>query len=465
MIAGFVSQSGTSYLYDSVTNQIVRYDGPALSDDGARGPALDAALARLGIDPRATVPLAAAPSAEVMAAWLERGWKTLNLCASEDCNNRCTYCLHSGLYPYERRHRPRSMSLETARKALDLYLAHAGGVKRKRVTLFGGEPLLNWPLVVDVVEQVEARAPGTQLQICTNGQLLDETRAAYAVAHDICLSISLDGPQEVHDAWRVTGTGRGTWARVMSVLEHIRQLSPRYYESQVRLVCTVAPPYNLPDLAAFFDAHPFLRSRLFRVTDVEDNDNEFLTSMAPDEREELEDTRRAHAEALRRDFVSAARAGDGARHLGALVFGPTLRLIHSRTMQPGPLPALLGACIPGVQQVYVSVDGCLYPCQTCGSGSFMPIGTLEHGIDVQAVIGHVERFRAGCLEMCGQCWCSRFCRHCYISGRVGDHVDDARTRSACEVTRRRIRSGLEIYASVLEARPDAFDFLCEPPPA
>lgn len=458
MITGFRAESGTAYVYDSVTNQIVRHGGAPVPDDGTCRPDLEAALAGLGIGPRSVTPLDLTLPAEVRAS-LERGWKRLNLCVSEDCNNRCTYCLHSGLYPYERKHRARSMSLETARKAVDLYLGHAGGTEARAVVLFGGEPLLNWSLVVDVVERLEASAPGAQVQICTNGQLLDETRLAYVVEHGVSLSISLDGPQGAHDAWRVTADGRGTWARVTAVLERLHTLHPRYFESKVQLAATVAPPYDLPATGAFFAAHHTLGCRVIRVAELEPHDNTLLDHLTPEERESTEATRRAHADRLRRNYVSAAREGRALGHFGGYFYEPTLRAIHNRTMFPGPTRGLLGACVPGVEQVFVSVDGRLYPCQTCGSADFMPVGSLEEGLDVEAVLGHVEAFRAWCQEKCGHCWACRFCKHCYISHRKGNRLDEERAQTACEATRQQLRSCLEIYVSVRETRPDAFDFL------
>jgi len=463
MITLFDSQSGTRYVYDSLTNQILDYTGDACGDDGAYTADFMASLRECGIHPDGKAEIAKEISTETLRRDLDDGWKSLNLSITEECNNRCRYCIYSGDYYYERCHAHRSMGWETVRKAVDLYLEHSARVETKWITFYGGEPLLNWEVIVKTVEYVKVRAPHTHIHISTNGVLLDDEKVDYIISRGISLNISCDGPQELHDAWRVTADGRGTWERLMSVLEMIREKGPAYFASQVRLICTVAPPYDLPRIGAFFEEYPCLKERLFFVGQVDPHDTAFFDTMTPEERSCLEGMKTRAAEENRRDFIRAGQEGRAASHFGRYFYESMLRLIHTRVMNPGPMRRLLGCCFPGEHQVFVSMDEKLYPCQRCGGCRFMEMGTLDRGLDTDAIIGYIEGFIEGCQGHCTGCWCSHLCTHCYITGKKGAEVDRERKEEACEATRRYVRECLEIYTSVLEVRPDAFDYLLEEP--
>lgn len=131
-----------------------------------------------------------------------------------DCNMRCGYCYgDGGSY-----HRERSlMSTETAFKAIDTAQA-LGDIKV--ITLFGGEPLLNFEVIKDIVEKTE---PAIISGIITNGTIMNKEIAEFIKAHRIPLTISIDGPQPVHDASRVYPDGRGTHYKVVQTMEMLKK--------------------------------------------------------------------------------------------------------------------------------------------------------------------------------------------------------------------------------------------------
>ena len=141
------------------------------------------------------------------------------------CNLDCDYCFFLSkeqLYPGSR-FRMSDELLE--RYLVQLFAAHAG-MDEVTVAWQGGEPtLMGLEFFRRSVELAgELLEPGQRAlhTIQTNGTLLDEEWAAFFAEHGFLVGISIDGPREVHDAYRVTKGGRGSFDRVMAGLGHLR---------------------------------------------------------------------------------------------------------------------------------------------------------------------------------------------------------------------------------------------------
>jgi uncharacterized protein len=130
------------------------------------------------------------------------------LVLTHDCNLGCSYC-----YAGEKFRRP--MSREVMSRALDL--AFADGDGRVQLSFFGGEPLLEWELLVEATLAAEKRGP-VQPVVTTNGTLLDEEKLAFLQAHGFFIGLSIDGIKEAHDATRPTRGGRSSFDGVARAL-------------------------------------------------------------------------------------------------------------------------------------------------------------------------------------------------------------------------------------------------------
>ncbi len=147
-------------------------------------------------------------------------WKTV----SEDCNLACDYCYYStcGGKPGPRINRIRRDILE---KFIKEYMAKSKGAAS--FVWQGGEPLLaGLDFFEEVVELQAKYAPphtviGNALQ--TNGTLIDEKWARFFKTYRFLIGVSVDGPKEIHDARRVTGSGKGSYDRVMRGIGHLRE--------------------------------------------------------------------------------------------------------------------------------------------------------------------------------------------------------------------------------------------------
>lgn len=138
------------------------------------------------------------------------------------CNLRCRYCAHKRLID-----RREFMSLEVARQTLRWLeeMITRWSTRHLRVTFYGGEPLLHFPLLVflatEIRELCRRRQVGHTFDLFTNGTLLTPRRAAQLRALDVtAITVTLDGPREVHDQRRPYKSGRGTYDHI---LRHLQQ--------------------------------------------------------------------------------------------------------------------------------------------------------------------------------------------------------------------------------------------------
>lgn len=138
--------------------------------------------------------------------------KALCLHVAHTCNLNCEYCFAAqGKYHGERA----LMSFETGKRALDFLVEHSGTRKNLEVDFFGGEPLMNFEVVKQLVAYARSiekeKGKNFRFTLTTNGVLLDDevTEFANRECHNVVLS--LDGRKEVHDRLRKTVNGQGSY--------------------------------------------------------------------------------------------------------------------------------------------------------------------------------------------------------------------------------------------------------------
>ena len=137
--------------------------------------------------------------------------KALCLHIAHDCNLGCKYCFaEEGEYHGRRA----LMSFEVGKKALDFLIANSGNRRNLEVDFFGGEPLMNWEVVKQLVEygrsQEEAHGKHFRFTITTNGVLLNDEIMDFCNKEMSNVVMSLDGRKEVNDLMRPTRNGHGS---------------------------------------------------------------------------------------------------------------------------------------------------------------------------------------------------------------------------------------------------------------
>lgn len=316
--------------------------------------------------------------------------KALCLHVSHDCNLRCRYCFGStGSFGGKRL----LMDREVGCRAIDLLLADSGERNELEVDFFGGEPLMNMPVVRELVrygdEASHRLGKRIHFTLTTNGVALTGADIDYLNSHNISLVLSHDGRPEVHDRMRPMPGGRPSSAMI---LQHIRAAvasrdGKDYY---VRGTFT----RENTDFAADVQ---YLYEQGFRRISVEP------VVGRPEEpcslREEDLPGVFAEYERLAGFFLSRVAAGD-----------PMLFFHFAVDLDHGPcVYKRLNGCGAGFDYLAVTPEGDLYPCHQFVGRSDYRMGDVRNGIvrsDLRNRFGQTDIFHK---HGCSGCWARYFC--------------------------------------------------------
>ncbi len=142
--------------------------------------------------------------------------KALCLHVAHTCNLNCSYCFASqGKYHGDRA----IMSLEVGKRALDFLIENSGNRHNLEVDFFGGEPLMNFQMVKDLVAYARAiekqHNKNFRFTLTTNGVLIDDDVIDFCNKEMSNVVLSLDGRKEVHDKFRVDYNGKGSFDKIV----------------------------------------------------------------------------------------------------------------------------------------------------------------------------------------------------------------------------------------------------------
>ena len=179
--------------------------------------------------------------------------KALCLHVAHTCNLNCSYCFASqGKYHGERA----LMSFDVGKRALDFLIENSGTRRNLEVDFFGGEPLMNF----DVVKQLVAYARSIEKEkgknfrftLTTNGVLIDDDVIDFANREMSNVVLSLDGRKEIHDRFRVDYAGSGSWEKIVPKFQKLVEAreGKNYY---MRGTFTHANPDFLKDIQTMLD--------------------------------------------------------------------------------------------------------------------------------------------------------------------------------------------------------------------
>ncbi|HEY7675857.1 MAG TPA: radical SAM protein [Candidatus Methylomirabilis sp.] len=175
----------------------------------------------------------------------------LVLLAAEPCNLACPYCIKDRLMDLRPDRRQARMTTETARRAIDAFLAMAARNGRSDLYLQfrGGEPLLNAAVVLEATRHMRARwtRGPVHASLVTNATLVTEASARALADLRVSVEVSIDGPRAVHDAVRFTKGGLPTYDAVLTGLA--RLLAAGVEVTNVNATLTAE---TLPSIGPFF---------------------------------------------------------------------------------------------------------------------------------------------------------------------------------------------------------------------
>jgi uncharacterized protein len=426
---------------------------------------------------------------EIGEFW-QRAAMLLVLGITERCNLCCTYCCFSGKFTGQRTHSSRSMDWEIARKAISDFLENDQvGDGTYPITFYGGEPLLEFSLLQDSVQYAEkvAKTQGktNRFAITTNGTLLTDDIIDYLVKHHFLIMISLDGPKEIHDRYRVFSDKQGSFDTIIRNLNRFIERYPFYKNRGLNI--TLAPPLDLKKttqfVEEFFPHYPLTRASLvntgteYRFRDsnyvptqygchsesickknlLVDSEQELFRQFELEDQEELNKLWNTCMESLA--TVGTTETWK-TLPVGMMLFEAQIRIYHNRVVTEQPLEwAFFLPCIPGLNRRFVDAKGNYRVCERCDNSDAYILGHVQTGLDVTKLERTLELRRH--FGDCGNCSSLKVCDVCYARIPESDAVKngfDPFFDLQCQRTRAMTPKLLQTYTEIMEANPKAFDY-------
>ena len=358
--------------------------------------------------------------------------KALCLHIAHDCNLACKYCFaEEGEYHGRRA----LMSFEVGKKALDFLIANSGNRRNLEVDFFGGEPLMNWQVVKDLVaygrEQEKIHDKNFRFTVTTNGVLLNDEIQEFINQEMDNVVLSLDGRKEVNDHMRPFRNGKGSYDLIVPKFQKLAESrdQQKYY---IRGTFTRENLDFSKDVLHFAD----LGFEQISIEPVVGEDSDFYSIKEEDLPKIFEEY-----DILAKELIQREKEGRGVNFFHFMI-----------DLEGGPcISKRLSECGSGTEYLAVTPWGDLYPChQFVGDEAFL-MGNVDEGITKPEI---AEEFR-GCSvyskEKCKNCFAKFYCSGGCMANAHKFHGSIHNTYDiGCEMERKRIECAIMMKAALAE---------------
>ena len=358
--------------------------------------------------------------------------KALCLHIAHDCNLACRYCFaEEGEYHGRRA----IMSYEVGKKALDFLVANSGNRTNLEVDFFGGEPLMNWEVVKQLVAYgrslEEEHHKKFRFTITTNGVLLNDEILEFVNKEMGNMVLSIDGRKEVHDRMRPHRGGQGSYDEIVPKFKKAAESRGQmnYY---VRGTYTHYNTDFAKDVLHLAD----LGFKQISVEPVVAPETEDYAIREEDLPQLL-----AQYDELAEEMIKRRKEGNGFNFFHFMI-----------DLEGGPCVAKrLSGCGSGTEYLAVTPWGDLYPChQFVGNEDFL-MGNVDEGVLRTDIRDEFKQCNVYAKEKCKDCFAKFYCSggcaaNSYnFTGNVNGSYD-----IGCELQRKRIECAIMIKAALSE---------------
>lgn len=363
--------------------------------------------------------------------------KALCLHIAHDCNLACKYCFaEEGEYHGRRA----LMSFEVGRKALDFLIANSGSRRNLEVDFFGGEPLMNWQVVKDLVaygrEQERIHDKHFRFTVTTNGVLLNDEIQEFINKEMDNVVLSLDGRKEVNDQMRPFRNGKGSYDLIVPKFQKLAESrnQQKYY---VRGTFTRNNLDFSEDVRHFVDLG-FQQMSIEPVVGDETDPYAIREEDLPKIFEEYDK--------LAKYMIQREKEGKGFNFFHFMI-----------DLEGGPcLAKRLSGCGSGTEYLAVTPWGDLYPChQFVGDEDFL-MGNVDEGITKPEIADAFRCCNVYSKEKCRNCFAKFYCsggcmaNAYHFEGTLNDAYD-----IGCEMERKRVECAIMIKAALADEQNES----------
>ena len=355
--------------------------------------------------------------------------KALCLHVAHTCNLNCSYCFASqGKYHGERA----LMSFEVGKRAIDFLIENSGERRNLEVDFFGGEPLMNWDVVKQIVKYARSvekqHGKNFRFTLTTNGMLIDDEVIEFSNKEMSNVVLSLDGRKEIHDATRVDYAGNGSYDRIV----------PKFQ----KLVASRGGK-NYYMRGTFTHKNPDFTKDVFHMADLGFTELSMEPVVcAPDDPmaltpEDIEIVKEQY-EILAKEMLKREKEGRGFtfyHYMIDLTAGPC---IYKRS----------SGCGSGAEYMAVTPWGDLYPChQFVGEESYK-LGDIWNGVTNDSLRDEFRQCNAYARPECDDCWAKLYCSGgCAANAYHASGSIRGVYKPGCELFKKRIECAIMIKAA------------------
>lgn len=357
--------------------------------------------------------------------------KSLCLNVAHECNFACTYCFANG---GDYHGQVTLMSRDVARAGIDFLVRESASHRNVEVDFFGGEPLMDWDVVVDTMEYARSTYPQKEWRftLTTNGSLLRDDMFPVLEAYDVSIVLSLDGGRTAHDTNRVFKDGRGTFDTIIERIRHFtrtRDEEGGYFVRGTYARNTLGFAHSVRELHElgfkYISMEPVVLSA--------DSALALQTSDLP--------AIRAQYEELISYFLGELKSGSG------------FDFFHFKLdLEAGPcLSKRIYGCGAGVEYMAVAPNGDVFPChQFDGIEKFKMGNVLGNPVidrpDLVAEFAHANFLFA--KDACSTCWARFYCSGGCLANNYLINGDILKPYElGCAIQKERIEAALVVKAA------------------
>jgi len=358
--------------------------------------------------------------------------KALCLHIAHDCNLACQYCFaEEGEYHGRRA----LMSFEVGKKALDFLVANSGNRRNLEVDFFGGEPLMNWDVVKQLVEYgrslEEPNNKKFRFTLTTNGILLNDEVEEFCNREMSNVVLSLDGRREVNDKMRPSRNGKSSYDVIVPKFQKLAE-SRNQMNYYVRGTFT-RNNLDFSEDALHFADLGFKQMSIEPVVSLPEEPYSIREEDLPKIMEEYDK--------LAVEYIKRKKEGRGFNFFHFMI-----------DLQQGPCVAKrLSGCGSGTEYLAVTPWGDLYPChQFVGEEEFL-LGNVDTGVTNTEIRDEFKLCNVYAKDKCRDCFARFYCSGgCAANshkfhGSITDAYD-----IGCEMQKKRIECAIMIKAALAE---------------
>ncbi len=355
--------------------------------------------------------------------------KALCLHVAHTCNLNCSYCFASqGNYHGDRA----LMSLEVGKRSLDFLIENSGTRHNLEVDFFGGEPLMNWDMIKELVAYARQREQETgkrfRFTLTTNGVLVDDDVIAFSNREMSNVVLSLDGRKEVHDRYRVDYAGNGSWEKIVPKFQKFVEArgGKNYY---MRGTFTHANPDFLKDIQVMLDLG-FTELSMEPVVCAPEDPSALTAEDLPIVLEQYEK--------LAQLMLERHKAGK-----------PFTFYHYMIDLKGGPcIYKRVSGCGSGTEYMAVTPWGDLYPCHQFVGEEAFKLGDIWQGVTNTATQCEFAACNVYARPDCADCWAKLYCSGgCAANAYHATGSVTGVYEYGCELFRKRMECAIMVEAA------------------